>query len=1354
MTENSPYLGLRPFQEKEQNKFFGRLQEIHILTDKILAHRLTLLVAASGVGKSSLLQAGVMPALRATGMADLIYHNDWAVNPAEALKKTIVAHFIAQQRVNADYQADFSLPLVEFLQIHALLGSGTMVILLDQFEEFFYYQRFSQQRDEFIRQLASAIHDTNTPTAFVFSMREDFAMEMEAFKTWFAGIFNNTYRIEKLELDAARLAIVEPVKAAGFTYQPELIELLLKDLGQRERGARLDLQHIDERDLIMPLVEPPHLQIVCQQLWLKASASTACEITVAHYQELKGASGILKRYFDDKMAMLNAEQQGLASKAFDLLVSQHGAKMSYPLDELAKLLNKDALVLEKTLEELQKSAILRRVLRQGHPWYELYHDIFAKSIVAWNQAYKRQQLKKMLIIRGSAAVLAGVALFLAYDGWENYHSRHFRLGKETVSERVELYQGVSGSWDIFHQRKFVYESDYQRTDIEADKRFETATIAELNQTVVMQIGQLPLAQRFTAYAQAGLWANADKVFDAIRKASDKNLISNLATQLSITRAQQTIDHLLKLLKDNDAGVRQAAIRILSDLKSQDAIKPLLDLLKDNDAGVRSAAIQALSDLKAQDAINPLLELIKDDELRYSAIQALKDLNAQDSMINPLLELLKDKDDNVRYAAIQALSDLKEPRAINPLLDLLKDKNADAGVRNATIQVLSDLKAQEAIKPLLELLKDKDSRYAAIQALTDLNAQDAIKPLLELLKDKDSRYSAIQALTDLNAQDAINPLLDLLKDKDAGVRNAAIQALSNLKEPRAINPLLELLKDKDAGVRNAAIQALTDLNAQDAINPLLELLKDKDAGVRNAAIQALTDLNAQDIIKPLLELLKDKDANVRQAAIQLLSNLKRYAINPLLESLKNNDANVRYAAIQALSDLKAQEAIKPLLKLLKDNEAYVRSAAIQALSNLNAQEAINPLLELLKDNDADVRTALKQMKVLMMGSDNKAPTPTPTPTPTNELITQLKDNDLSTQQTAALALSKLPQPPAELAEWQSQQITELELALKDKAANKNTIAYNLGFVPVEKAVELLALLLKDEELEVVKNAVASLGNIAEGQTIGSQSDQTAEQYLLKIASDLTQTDYLRLAAVDALGNTDRPEIAALLFNALQDKNQATLHLTITYWLAKMPYQADKKAALLALLQQRLSDLEKDKTTWREQRDAYKPTPTDDEKSVVCYGDNVDANKTSWCDDYQIYQYAYAIARIDPQNAGIELLNHPSYQAREAAIRALAEKANGDLLQKLIVYYQAFNWKDLPSPRPYATYRAIDKTLEQLEVSGTENDLKILQDLKAKLIIPAKSQNPSDKEQQQDAMIQRFDWTIAELSYRLKNKNEAR
>lgn len=178
---NLPYLGLRPFKESEQALFFGRDNEIHILTNKILANRLTVLVAASGVGKSSLLQAGVMPALRASGRGGIVYHNDWASNPLQDLKHSIVAHLIAQQRINSDYQADFALPLAEFLSLHSLLAEGLLIILLDQFEEFFNYQRFNQQREVFIEQLAVAMADTEISCAFVLAMREDFAMELNVF---------------------------------------------------------------------------------------------------------------------------------------------------------------------------------------------------------------------------------------------------------------------------------------------------------------------------------------------------------------------------------------------------------------------------------------------------------------------------------------------------------------------------------------------------------------------------------------------------------------------------------------------------------------------------------------------------------------------------------------------------------------------------------------------------------------------------------------------------------------------------------------------------------------------------------------------------------------------------------------------------------------------------------------------------------------------------------------------------------------------------------------------------------------------------------------------------------------------
>ena len=97
-----------------------------------------------------------------------------------------------------------------------------------------------------------------------------------------------------------------------------------------------------------------------------------------------------------------------------------------------------------------------------------------------------------------------------------------------------------------------------------------------------------------------------------------------------------------------------------------------------------------------------------------------------------------------------------------------------------------------------------------------------------------------------------------------------------------------------------------------------------------------------------------------------------------------------------------------------------------------------------------------------------------------------------------------------------------------------------------------------------------------------------------------------------------------------------------WLAKIPELAEKKA-VLSVLQQRLAGLEQDKANWRKLRDAYKTGQSEHEKPIVCYDPAQDnSGLTRWCDDYKIYQYAFAIAMQDPENAGITLLNHASYR----------------------------------------------------------------------------------------------------------------
>jgi len=227
-----PYKGLQPYTKEDKDNFFGREAEKRILIDNMLTHKLTFLFAASGVGKSSLLRAAVLPELMQPGRVDrepldVVYYTNWVDDPLVALKHFIVQDLRAKGQLTAEYELDVNLSLPAFFHICTAFTSEPLVIILDQFDEFFNYQRFSTFFQPFIRELAAAVHDRQTETVFVISMREDFALELNAFKDYIPTfLIDNFYRLEKLTLENARLAVVNPVAKVGFAYEPALLEQL------------------------------------------------------------------------------------------------------------------------------------------------------------------------------------------------------------------------------------------------------------------------------------------------------------------------------------------------------------------------------------------------------------------------------------------------------------------------------------------------------------------------------------------------------------------------------------------------------------------------------------------------------------------------------------------------------------------------------------------------------------------------------------------------------------------------------------------------------------------------------------------------------------------------------------------------------------------------------------------------------------------------------------------------------------------------------------------------------------------------------------------------------------------------
>ncbi|MDM8567279.1 HEAT repeat domain-containing protein [Candidatus Halobeggiatoa sp. HSG11] len=921
-----PYKGLRPYEEQDKDNFFGREAEKQILIDKILTNKLTLLFAASGVGKSSLLQAAVMPQLKdpAGENIDVIYHKEWFANPEADLKQTLVDYFQAR---GVNDKLDTSLPLPAFLHFCTIFTNEPLVIILDQFEEFFNYQRHDKDFKPFIKQLAEAVLDRNSPTVFVFSMREDFALELNAFKPELPTLlFNNFYRLEKLSRENAKKAIAAPLEPTGFTYESGLLDILLDDLSRREQQDRFG----KTADLLdaPPFVEPPHLQIVCMQLWQLAQDHSDKQITIAVYQEQGQATSILKNYFVNQIEQLSHVEKQLASNIFNYLVNKHGTKIAYPLNELTELLRIDEPVLANTLDKLEQIRILRKQSRQQILWYELYHDVFSKIIYDWNKKYKvsqynevlllvknfqllqfsrvekkivslvfqniiikhgnqegisvkgllkllplnehillakilyklehakilrkrlwqkiewyelyheiffktiyewnetyrtRQPIKKLGIAMG-ATIFGGTLLFVGYDGWNNANSYYLNLSLKTgITDTIEIYQGKTDSFDFFEQTKYLAETNYSRADIEVDKLFQQKQIEDVEYLNDELIATFPLTERIQAY-----WENGD--IDKV---------------LSLSSA---------IITDYDNNLSYKIINYLAEFRSVKSIEKLGELLPEKNIDLKMRIIYALGTSQAPvQVITPLLLPFLEDEnnsIRQITIEMLGQLGNYE-IIKQLIPLLKDSESSIRISVVSALSEIDNSEVIKSLLELLQEPEWD--IRQNVIEALGKLGRDEAIKPLVELLKipELPIRWEILEALEKLDNVKTIKLLLELIKEPSLSFPVHQnimaALTQLDSDEIFKLSIEFLNSPNLEIRQSSIEALGNLGNTDAVKPLIKLLTDSNSSIRKNTVIALKQLEDITAVKPLIELLNDPNLSVRNSVLGVLSKLGGVEVV---------------------------------------------------------------------------------------------------------------------------------------------------------------------------------------------------------------------------------------------------------------------------------------------------------------------------------------------------------------------------------------------------------------------------------------------------------------------------------------------------------------------------
>lgn len=323
-----PFPGLRPYESHEAMFFFGRDGETDELIRLLRQTRLVAVVGASGSGKSSLVRAGLLPALRGGLFADA--GSRWRVatlrpgdDPIGNLARTLASPDVLgnEQMETPDREAITeavlrrgTLGLVEAAGQTRLPAEENLLVVIERFEDLFRVAPAAGERataDDaaaFVNLLLEASRQTELPVRIVVVLRAGYLGDCARFRGLPEAINEGMRLIPRLTRDGAREAITGSVGVCRAEVTPRLVERLLNDMGSDPRGL-------------------PAFQHALRRTWeaWRREGREGEPLDFRHYEESGGVGVSLSRHADETFdGLADEKSRAVAEKVFRTLARDCG----------------------------------------------------------------------------------------------------------------------------------------------------------------------------------------------------------------------------------------------------------------------------------------------------------------------------------------------------------------------------------------------------------------------------------------------------------------------------------------------------------------------------------------------------------------------------------------------------------------------------------------------------------------------------------------------------------------------------------------------------------------------------------------------------------------------------------------------------------------------------------------------------------------------------------------------------------------------------------------------------------------------------------------------------------------------
>jgi WD40 repeat protein/serine/threonine protein kinase len=359
----NPYKGLRAFQEADQSDFYGRKKLVEQLLGRLSEpgplNRFLAVIGPSGSGKSSVVKAGLLPAIR---RGTLHQSDEWFITqmtPGAAPFQQLADALLKVAKSALDNLRESLRSSPEMLAKHAeSIAPAGLLLFIDQFEELFTLTADVEERRAFIESIIHAVTTGQGGLRLILTLRADYYDRPLLYPLLGELLRERTVVVLPLSSAETEAAITGPAERYGLRFEPGLVSAIVSDVGNLHGGL-------------------PLLQFALTELFEQRSGYV---LTHDGYEASGGVLRSLGRRAEEIFQAFDVKQQGMTRQLFLQLVSsrdeREDVRNRIRRSRLVELAGHDRDTLDLVLEVFTRSRLLTLdyELQSRAPVVEVAHE--------------------------------------------------------------------------------------------------------------------------------------------------------------------------------------------------------------------------------------------------------------------------------------------------------------------------------------------------------------------------------------------------------------------------------------------------------------------------------------------------------------------------------------------------------------------------------------------------------------------------------------------------------------------------------------------------------------------------------------------------------------------------------------------------------------------------------------------------------------------------------------------------------------------------------------------------------------------------------------------------------------------